>query len=258
MVIDWSKVKEWTLWHYDDLIKRISKVFEYDFVVDNNNLTMQDAKVYAKGMLSFGDGKYDDYLEEISATLLSLEKQGVRNYLNLIEEVATKEKCEAFVTISKIPFRELIRLLNHIFRWGLPFTAPIKEFLDKENETHMVFAKKLRELGIKNNLDLLEQGRTHNDRGMIATQTGIPESFVLELVNKVDISRIPYVRGKTVKILCNAGYDNLQKIEVATSDKLVTDLKEYLQTIGVKFSRSFIEPDGAIAQAKVLPVLVEL
>ncbi len=218
---------------------------------------MKAAGEYTAGLLNYGERKHAEYLVKLTEILKSLEKTGLRHYLHLIDEVETREKCEDFVIRTKIPFRELIRLLNHIFRWVLPFSAPIKEFLDKENENHMITAKKLREIGIKNNLDLLEQGRTHARRVDISTQTGIAERFLLELVNKADISRIPYIRGKTVKIFCNAGYDNLQKISETTEDVFVTDLKEYLQTIGVKFSKSFIEPDGAIAQAKVLPVLVE-
>ena len=60
-----------------------------------------------------------------------------------------------------------------------------------------------------------------------------------------------------MKIFCNTGYDNIRKVAEANEDTFVADLKEYLETIGVKFSKSFIEPDGAIAQAKVLPVIVE-
>ena len=257
MEFEWDKVKKWTLWHYEDLIKRISQVFEYSFVQDNCNFSMKTARVHAAGLLNFGDGKYAEYLVNITETLATLEKKGVRNYRHLIEEVETREKCERFVSATKVPFRELIRLLNHIFRWVLPFTAPAKEFLDKDNEKHMLAAKELKGIGIKNNLDILERGRTLSGRTDISAQTSMSESFLLELANKADISRIPYIRGKTVKIFCKAGYDNLQKIAGTDEDTFVTDLKEYLQTIGVKFSKSFIEPDGAIAQAKVLPVIVE-
>lgn len=257
MEFEWEKVKEWTLWHYEDLIKRISKVFEYDFVIENYNMTLNAAKVYTEGLLNFGEGKYDTYSEEIITTLQSLEKQGVKDYIKLVEEVETREKCEALVNRTKVPFRELIRLLSHIFRWVLPFTAPIKEFLDRDDDNHMSYATKLREIGVRNNLDILDKGRSQDERKMISTKTGISEDFLLDLVNKADISRIPYVRGKTVKIFCNAGYDKLQKIAETSTDVFVTDLKEYLQTVGIKFSKSFIEPDGAIAQARVLPPLVD-
>ena len=257
MEFEWDKVKKWTLWHYEDLIKKISKAFEYKFIQDNYNLTIKEAVVYTTGLLNFGEGKYTEYLERITETLQSLERNGVKNYRHLIDSVETKEMCEGFVRKTKIPFPELIRLLNHLFRWVLPFAVPLKEFLDKDIDDHMLTAKRLRELGIKNNLDLLEQGLTQVDRADISAQIGISKSFLLDLVNKADISRIPYIRGKTVEIFCNAGYDNLQKIAEATEYTFVTDLKNHLQTIGVKFSRSFIEPDGAIAQAKTLPVLVE-
>ncbi len=256
MEIEWEQVKKWTLWNYEDLIKRISKVFEYPFVQEYYNHTMKEAEVHATGLLTFGECKHREFLETITASLRTLSSAGVRNYIDLIESIQTREQCEGFLTKTKIPFRELIRFLNYIFRWVLPFTAPMKEFLNKENEEHMSYATKLREFGIKNNIDLLEQGRKCAGRRQISTQTRISESFLLELVNMTDISRIPYIRGKTVKIFCNAGYDTLQKIADTDEESLVTDLKEYLQTVGVKFSKSFIEPDGAIAQASVLPPLV--
>lgn len=218
---------------------------------------MSAAHAHSAGLLNFSEGKYTEYLAQITESLEVLGKKGIVNYLGLIKEVETREKCEKLVNRTTIPFREIIRLLNHIFRWVLPFSAPLKEFLDKDNKDHMSYAKKLREIGIKNNLDMLEQGRNPDGRSRIATQTGIAERFILVLVNMTDISRIPYIRGKTVKIFCNAGYDNLQKIADTNEESFVTDLKEYLQTVGVKFSKSFIEPDGAIAQARTLPPLVE-
>ncbi len=61
MEIDWEKVKEWTLWHYDDLIERISQVMEYTFVHELYNHNMKEAEAYATGLLTFGDGKYKEY-----------------------------------------------------------------------------------------------------------------------------------------------------------------------------------------------------
>jgi len=257
MEIDWEKVKEWTLWHYDDLIKRMSKVFEYAFVQEHYNHNMKEAEVYATGLLTFGDGKYKEYLEKITASLRTLDGVGVRNYIELIEAIVTKEQCEAFLVRTKIPFRELISLLNYLFRWVLPFNAPVREFLETGNETHLVYARKLKEKGIANNLDVLEHARTRAARIDISNQTGVPETFLLELVNKADISRLPYIRGKTVTIFCNAGFDSLLKLANAKIEELVDALMDYLQSIGSKFSKSFIEPAGAIAQAKVLPILVE-
>jgi hypothetical protein len=257
MEIEWEKVKEWTLWHYDDLIERISKVFEYAFVQEQYNHNMKEAEGYAAGLLTFGDGKYTEYLEKITASLRVLDRVGVRDYIELIESIVTKEQCEDFLVRTKMPFRELISLLNYLFRWVLPFNAPVREFLDPANETHLMYARNLKEQGIRNNLDVLEHARTRVGRIEISNQTGVPEGFLLELVNKSDISRLPYIRGKTVITFFNAGYNRLLKLAEANIEELVDDLADYLQSIGSKFSKSFIEPDGSIAQAKVLPILVE-
>ncbi|MFW9958983.1 MAG: DUF4332 domain-containing protein [Candidatus Odinarchaeota archaeon] len=257
MEIDWGKVKEWTLWHYDDLIKRISRVFEYIFVQEHYNHDMKEAEAYASGLLTFNISKYKEYLETITTSIRTLESVGVRNYLDLIESVRTKEQCEDFLVRTKMPFRGLISFLNYLFRWVFPFNVPAKEFLDIENETHLEYARKLKEKGITNNLDVLEYARTRAARIELSNQTGMPLQFLLGLANRADISRLPYIRGKTVTIFCNAGYDSLQKLAEARIDELVDALTNYLESIGSKFSKSFIEPDGAIAQAKILPIVVE-
>ncbi|MDH4214842.1 MAG: DUF4332 domain-containing protein [Candidatus Thorarchaeota archaeon] len=257
MEIDWEKVKEWTLWHYDDLVRRISIVFEHTFVQEFYNHSMKEAEIYATGLLTFGIGKYKEYLERIRTSIRTLDGIGVRNYIDLIESVRTKEQCEDFLVRTKIPFRELISFLNYLFRWVLPFKIPVREFLDIENETHLEYARKLKEKGIMNNLDVLEYARTRAARIELSNQTGMPLQFLLGLANRADISRLPYIRGKTVTIFCNAGYDSLQKIAEARIDELVDALTNYLESIGSKFSKSFIEPDGAIAQAKILPIVVE-
>ncbi|MGY5875427.1 MAG: DUF4332 domain-containing protein [Candidatus Thorarchaeota archaeon] len=257
MEIDWSKVKAWTLWHYDDLISKLHKTLTFDFVLEHYDLDMKRAQTYTAALLNFGDEKNKDYLERITTILRSLEECGINSYTALLSSVKTKEQCEQFVTKNKLPFREFIRFLNHLLRWVLPFPAPLMEFISKDNETEVSYIKKLRSIGIKNNLDLLEHTRTKLSRNKVIADLVIPEPFLTTLIAKADLSRLPYIRGKTVVIFFNAGYHNLEKIGAATLTEFIQDLKDYLQSIDVTFSKSFIEPDGAIAQAKALPKFVE-
>jgi hypothetical protein len=51
-------------------------------------------------------------------------------------------------------------------------------------------------------------------------------------VHKVDISRLAYVRGKTVKHLCGGGYDNLEKIANADAVEMEERMGAYYRTLG--------------------------
>ncbi|MCK5152609.1 MAG: hypothetical protein KAQ65_12235, partial [Candidatus Thorarchaeota archaeon] len=82
------------------------------------------------------------------------------------------------------------------------------------------------------------------------------KDFILDLLHRTDISRLPWVRGKTVMALSSAGYDTLDKIANASPDKMISKLEKSLADGGKRFSRSWIDPEGAIAQAKVIPVVI--
>src|SRR4030042_1765303 len=92
-------------------------------------------------------------------------------------------------------------VLNHIFRWVFPHRLYLRELINTENESHKIYIKKLRNRRIRFNLDILENGRTREGREKLSKEKGIPESFILGLVNLADLSRLPYTNRKTVKNL---------------------------------------------------------
>ena len=59
---------------------------------------------------------------------------------------------------------------------------------------------------IRSNLDVLDNYRTQMSRAIFSRETGVPETFILELVHRADISRLAFVRGKTIKHLCGGGF----------------------------------------------------
>jgi hypothetical protein len=87
----------------------------------------------------------------------------------------------------------------------------------------------------------------------------VAETTVLELVHRADISRLAYVRGKTIKHLCGGGYDTLGKIAAADRKKMEADMTAYYATIGKSFSdfKTVIPLDWMIGGAGVLPRVVE-
>ena len=110
----------------------------------------------------------------------------------------------------------------------------------------------------QSNLDLLEQGRTREERTNLASATGIADVFLISLVHRADISRLAYVRGKTVRHLCGGGYDTLDKIANANIEKMEQDMDAYYRTLGKSSAdfKSVIILSWIIGGARILPKVV--
>jgi hypothetical protein len=150
-------------------------------------------------------------------------------------------------------------VLNYLFRWVLPFKLYLRQLVDEDDTAHRGNLKTLNQHEIKSNLDLLETCRTRSGRTELSSVTGIDQHFLLTLVNRADISRLAYVRGKTVKHLCGGGYNTLRKIAEAEPKKMERDMAVYYRSIGKKFAdfKSVIPLDWMIGGAKILPGVVE-
>ena len=252
---DWSLVKKMTLWDYDELINEIVEVFAYSFIQEHYNHNMKEATSYLEELLGC-DPKHEKHVSRITNVFTILDDFKVDTYAGLINIVETKEKCEDFLRKTKLPFEELLLVLNHIFRWVLPHRLYLRELIDAENVCQKVYLEKLRNRRIRFNLDILENGRTREGRKKLFKDTGIPESFILDFVNLADMSRLPYSNRKTVKHLLAGGYDSVAKLAQTDPEIIVEDMRPYFERIGVKLS-GFIDLKGIAQWARTLPVVVE-
>lgn len=257
MEIDWNIVKKVTLWSYEDLMEKIVKVLSYNFIREHYNHDMIEAETYVVRLLGY-DPKYTKYLSKLTNIFRKLDGLKVENYTELVHQVENREKCEEFLKKTKLPFKDLISVLNYIFRWVLPFrNVYLRQLIDTSNETHKEYLKELTKLNIKFNLDILEQGRTRESREKISKKTGIPEAFIINLVNRADLTRLPYMNRKTVDHLFGGGYNSLDKIVQVDKRKFKEDMKSHFDRIGLKLS-GFIDLDGIAEWAKTIPKIVEI
>lgn len=261
MKIDWTQVKKKTLWQYEELIKKMLDVLNYGFVQENYSHTMPEAIAYLEkiGRNYLQNGKEPTFINEIKEYLRELDNLGIKNYLDLVQQVDTKEKCEKFLEETGFKFDALIQVLKYLFRWVLPFKCPIKELLETIPKIDITYVEILKKQGIRCNLDVLEKYRTKASRAELSKKTGIAEEFLIEVVQRADISRIAYVRGKTIKHLCGGGYNTLDKLADADIKKMEADMTAYYATIGKSFSdfKTVIPLDWMIGGAKTLPRVVE-
>ena len=218
MNVDWDSVKQQTLWRYEDLIAKLLNTLAYPFVREHYDHTMEQAQGYAKeirrGYLE-DRGDMTVYVDRIATHLEKLDTRAIGTYSELVHRVATPEQCVTFLEQMDLDFELLIETLNYLFRWVLPFKAPVREFVDAGDAADARCLAALKQQKIGSNLDLLEAGRTQVGRVRLASTAEMPEAHILALVHRVDISRLAYVRGKTVKHLCGGGYDSLAGAELA-------------------------------------------
>lgn len=261
MQIDWGLVKKQTLWNYEDLVKKLSGVLAYNFVGIFYNHTMEQARRYAE---LIGEGYLADqgdstYIENILTNLDGLARIPVESYSALVQQVDTKDKCLAFLQKTGFGFEQLIETLNYLLRWVLPFRIPVRELLEVEQESQFQLLQVLKRHKLGSNLDVLEHLRGVENRREFSETAHVPETSLLELVHRADISRLAYVRGKTVRHLCGGGYDSLSKIASADLKSMEVDMEAYYRSIGKSLAdfKSVIPLKWMIGGARILPVILE-
>jgi hypothetical protein len=260
MEIDWEQVKRVSLWNYDELVMKLLKTLAYRFVLDHYNHTMGEAGKYAeKVQEGYLQGRSEPLIEQMQNNFKLLEDLQVKTYLDLVSQVESREKCASFLERTGFGFNGLIETLNYLFRWVFPFITPARELIDVNNETERANFAILKEKKLGSNLDLLEQGRRRDGRMWLFQTTGIPERFIIELVHKADISRLAYVRGKTVRHLCGGGYDTLDKIANADLGEMEQAMEFYYKTLGKSLAdfKAVIPLGWMIGGARILPRVFE-
>ncbi|MFX0116719.1 MAG: DUF4332 domain-containing protein, partial [Candidatus Hodarchaeota archaeon] len=229
-------------------------VFSYSLIREYYDHDMKQATHYINELLGY-DSKYEKYIKKITTAFKSLNGLGVKNYTDLIRKVESKEKCEKFLKRTELSFEDFVSTINCVFRWILPHRLYLRELIDMKNDSHKNNIKELRNHKIRFNLDILEYAGTQESREKISMETGISKSFILDLVNLADLSRLPYSNRKTVKHLFAGGYNSVAKIAQTDTEKLMEDMKSYFEKLGVKLS-GFIDLRGIARWAKTMPQLL--
>ena len=261
MDIDWDRVKKQTLWSYEDLLAKLLNTLAYTFVQEHYNHTMQQAQVYAgkirEGYLQ-NRGETTAYVDSIAVSFAELEKRCPGTYTDLVQQVATRQACVAFLRQTGFEFDDLIQLLNYMLRWVLPFKTPLREFIDVDQDLEVSYLKALRLQKIASSLDLLEAGRTEAGRAHLAAAVKIPAADLIALVHKADISRLAYVRGKTVRHLCGGGYDTLERLANADLAEMEKKMDAYYRTLGKSLAdfKAVMPLAWMVGGAKILPLVV--
>ena len=260
--LDWGRAKRVTLWTYEELIAKLQGVLGYRWAREHYDHDLHQAVQYARAIRRgylWNEGERVAYVDEMARHLSRLGQLGVGSYGELMERVGTRAACRVFLGQTKFDFEALLQVLDYLLRWVLPFEVPLREFADVEDEGELKLLAALKGLKITTNLALLEAGRKATGRVKLARTTGAPAGQLLAWVHRADISRLAFVRGKTVKHLCGGGYDTLDKLAKAELEEAEPRMAEYYATLG-KTLRDFaavIPLMWMIGGARTVPKVVE-
>jgi len=260
MDIDWDQVKKKTLWHYEKLIAKILDVLEYNFVQEYYAHDMIEAEIYSEKIRQGyrQNEREAEFIGEITNHFKHLSLVGIQNQ-DLVGRVNTKSNCEKFLQETGVGFEALIQVLNYLFRWVLPFKIPVIELVDTMPHANTTYLGILKNRGIRSNLDALEIFRSKMGRMVFSTETGMDEVYILELTHRADVSRLAYVRGKTIMHLSGGGYNTLNKLANAELIKMEADMTAYYESISKSFAdfKNVIPLDWMIGGAKILSKVIE-
>ncbi len=259
MKVDWVEVERLVKPspNYEDIVNRLNQILNYAFVREHYNHNMKDAQAYATALIG-GDPKqrYGEWLENLVHTFQMLNELRIEDYLDFITRIETREKFEVFFKGAKLTLNDIFSLLKYLLYWVLPSRVYLRELIEKDDSTALTYITTLRENGIRFTLDILEKGRTKRGRREIAENTKIPKDFIYDIVNRADFTRLPYIRGSSIRHYFNIGYTTLDKLSKADYPTLKNEMTAYSKSINKDLSR-VIELDSGIAIARILPKLVE-
>ena len=184
-----------------------------------------------------------------------IKRTGVLDILNLDREIDTCEQFENFTKQSGVNDSAVIAVLKSLTYWFIPSIKLLSGLVDKDSTLNLTILV-LRDLGIRTNLDMIQQGLTPEARKAIVAGSGLPEAEIDELVNRADFSRLPWASKATISNIIGAGYASLWKLANADPELLYKDFYQYGASIG-KNLKLGNEIESSYRIAKIIPLIVK-
>jgi hypothetical protein len=258
MSIDWNEVDRALspVKDYDDLCRRLQRSFAYPFVSKAYDFSLPQLANYTERLLG-GDarGRYTAYTARLVGILNALHRAGVLTVLDLVARSATRAQLQEFTDQSGIPVQDTVTVLKYLIYWVIPMEKPVAGLVRDDPAVSQAL-KALRDLGIRTNLDLLQQGTTAAGRRALAVASGLPEPMILELVNRADFSRMPWASKATISNIVGAGYGSVAALAGADPERLYADFFRYGEAIG-KNLKLGNEIENSYRIARIVPPLIQ-
>jgi hypothetical protein len=118
--------------------------------------------------------------------------------------------------------------------------------------------EKLESMGIKNINQMLEKGRTPENREELSQKSGISQESIMELVKLSDLARIPGIKGIRARLYVDAGVDTVEKLAACDPKAFREMIVEFVERTGFDGIPTLLaEARFAVEKAKNLPKIVD-
>jgi hypothetical protein len=240
---------------YEDLSRRWRKSFSYPFVRETFNYSMAELATHTELLLG-GDarGRYTEYTAMLKRIFMELSAAGVRDILDLTSQIETRMQLEIFEANRRVRAVDIVAALKYLIYWFVPMEKPLGSLVRADPAMDNA-VKALRELGVRTNLELLQQGITASGRKALAETSGLEAAVIAELVHRADFSRMPWASKATISNLIGAGYGSLAQLAAADPERLYADFFGYGEAIG-KNLKLGNEIENSYRIAQIVPVLL--
>jgi hypothetical protein len=166
----------------------------------------------------------------LAETVGQIEAAGIHDLYPFLDRVATRSLAERFLDISGMPQNSLMEWLDYLKQWWFPYPATLRQVVEEDGDPLLdAVLAQLKAAKIANGFTLLDAAAEPLGRAELARQLGIDEAVLLDLVHRIDVSRVPYTSGGAVKRLWMMGYRSLADIRTA-------DPQEYAERIEAYFA----------------------
>ncbi len=189
-------------------------------VIDRNIRTIEDFQSFLK--------------RDKTRELLDITEKDIISYVDKIEKEGKSAK--GFLYVSTNYFRYLgdQELFSHSAKLREERTSktrkkfPLKQFLGIDP----VVIDKLSSIGIKDVEQILDHGKSNDQRRQLASSLEIPEEKILELVNLSDITRLGHVKRKLSRLYYDAGIRSPFQVAEFEAEELYKYLRTYVVESG--------------------------
>jgi hypothetical protein len=234
MSVDWRELSKilTPVKSYEVLIQGLTASFAYDFVRQAFNYSMPDLGEYTRrGLGSDPREAYRDSAARLIAGFEALDSAGIKGVLDLLARLDSRPRLEAFTETTKVEAAGVAGILKYLYYWFVPRKKPLASLMRDDMRMRYAF-KVLAGMGIRSSLELLAHGRSKALRKKLAEESHLPLELIQELVNRADLSRMPWASKATISNIIAAGYPSLASLVAAEPQKLYADYYAYGRSIG--------------------------
>lgn len=204
----------------DGFRKYLKRRGKKDNVIQRNIRTIEDFQSFLKN--------------ENKSTFSKISVEDIRYYMDNIEKAGGSAKGFLYVLMNYFHYTKDQKLFS--------YTAQLRE--ERTSKTRKIFSlknflgidqkiiEKLGSIGIKNVDQMIEHGRSREQRKQLATHLKIPEKKILELVTLSDLTRLGYVKRKLSRLYYDAGIRSPHQIAEFEPETLYEFFKVYVKDSG--------------------------